>query len=683
MFILLDQNRTPVAEIIDYLSVTVSIRFSTPSLIDMTISETSDIAGLITELMYVYHVETRILFLIDYIQRDTILADSKAVVIKGNSIEGFLEQRVVFEDKLLEGDNLQASISSLIDKHAISPVDTTRTVDFYRFEDSTDTKVTGQNVKGLVSGISVMSAISSLLESKNLGYQTTYDLDTKLATFKILAGRNLCDGFTSILHGAHLSQVVTLSSRSETLRDIKSVIDLAPYKTRVYVKNFDDLKIFNRGTTQTGINLREGFLSTGHGDGLIGIPEIPLPPIPMLPPPTFPGEIPVPEPMPEANLIGLYVLTNKDRLLACAFYPDLPVPEIWFDVTPPQVDGVNIPLTPWGSKVSRTNGDLVIASTNRKKLYRASMVGGWFGSRYFEQAVPFFDVETIDIAAEITHSSRTGNVLGSLGMDPYVGRVVGTVVSTAVDGTSPGGAAHHARVFDGTTYDVSMVTDTQVVPVGYPVVGFSLLNINGDRITLSGGGGLGSILARFNGSSWENFGGTIAPAGYTQSWHATPEYGKDTIYVANVISSTGPHVFRSKDMFVSAIEDVVLADMFYPFSGEFSEDGKSIATLSTYGLKCLTTFAPGNLSESAMTVNANGLRCLRLSSAGIERATGKQQWGYMTTDTLEFYVTNKPDFSDAVCITPLFENYIRFGPYGVYPDGVFIEKPVYAWPILG
>jgi hypothetical protein len=701
MLLLLDHDRTPVAEIMDYLSVTISIRFSQPSLIDMQISETSDISGVIEELMYVYHVETKTLFLIDYIQRDTILTDSKAVIVKGNSMEGFLEQRVVFKDKLLEDADLQISIKSLIDQSIINPTDITRKVDFFRFENSTDPIVLAQHVKGLVSGVSVMSAVTSLLESKNLGYKATYDLNTKLLTFKILAGRNLCDGFTSVIHGAHLPQVVTLSSRSETLKDVKSIVDLAPYKTRVYIQNFDNLKIFNRGTTKTGINLREGYLSTGYGDGLL-LPELPLPRLPEFP--ELPPEIPIPENLPESNLLGLYILTNKDRLLACAFYPGLQVPELWLDVTPDPVDGVPVSMSSaYSARVTMGTGDLVYVSKDRKKLYRASMVGGWFGVRYFLKAEPFFDVATVYFSYPTVQFPRiesVDNIIGALGVDMYTGRVAGTVVNpwmTSPDyGTFAYGPYHFARLFDGTAYDVAVPTIPLYLNMSYPG-NVRRLELNNDRVTLSGINSTGGTrVEEFTGSQWDFI--LNVPGAFNAGLHFRPEYGNNITYFVSELDWYVTQIHRSKDLFGEGpIETFEVSPTgFNMREGAFSVDGKSMAVMGSNRAMHVVTFAPDDLTVSTVVTTPNTGNCLGLSSAGTELGTGKQQWGYLIsgrapdTENLEinlrspaYYVSSNSDFSGVINMTPLLKTYLSLGPYGLLGDGLLAEWPIAAWPILG
>jgi hypothetical protein len=419
------------------------------------------------------------------------------------------------------------------------------------------------------------------------------------------------------------------------------------------------------------------------------VPEIPPPPQIQLPPVTFPGEIPVPIPMPESNLIGLYVLTNRERLLACAFYPDLPVPEVWIDITPDQVNGANVSITPVGAKVTKTNGDLIFASANRKKLYRASMVGGWFGTRYFEKAVPFFDVGVIDVAAEITHTPRTNNYLGAFGVDVYTDQVFGTVVNADTDDTNPWTRVHHGRTFDGTAYDVGMITDTQMIPIGYPSIDLGVVIINNNRITLSGP----ADLAEFTGSSWQPLGST-GPVSYPKAWHARPEYGTDVIYTTAMFDVVSSSLHRSKDMFGGGpVEHVALTDMFYPGTGGFSEDGKFIFTRGTYDQHIITVLPPGDLAGTTMIVN-QGQGCVTRGSAGTEKITGKQKWGYMTYGRWPnpqdqynvvptYYVVNNDNFTDPVDMTPLLKSYLKYGPWGVHTDGLLLEWPIYAWPILG
>jgi hypothetical protein len=699
MFLLLDSSRNPVMEITDYLSATLSIRFSSPSLMDMTLSEASSAAVVVKELMYLYHHETKSLFLIDFVERDTVLGDKKAVIIKGNSAEGFLEQRIVFKDKMLDGASLQSSIEALINESIISPEDNTRTVSFFRFATSGDSIVVAQKVKGLVSGVTVMSAISNLLESKNLGYQATYDISSKLFTFMIIPGNNLCSGFTSLTHGAPKVKTVTLSAESETLKDIKSIIDLAPYKTRVYVKNFDDLKIFNRGTTKTGIELREGFISTGHGE-LPGVPDEPFPPRPKIPDPNpDPDPDPNPDPMPETTLVGLYVLTNKSRVLGCALYPGLPVPDMWYDVTPEPVDGLAVQVTATNSKVAIGSGDFIFASSDRKKIYRASMVGGWFGSRYFTQAEQILNAEDVSLGYP-----NAANIIGSFGMDPITGQVSGTIVNPT--GEFNGGwqwsSSHNGLFFDGTAYELGFAGPSKPIELGYPQTDMYRMVIRNGRITMSGTYGTLSsrTLERASSGTWSNVElKCFINTGFELSWHMRPEYANDVAYFTAVWDQTAPHIHRSKDMFnedpMEELDHCTLPlGPFRPFDGDFSVDGKSFITRDNYNVPMVIKFGADTMGGTTQTLGPRDTNIHRYANAGTDYTTKKQQWGWLPLvrgvgapggwdqSSPAFFVSTNDDLSDPTVMTPFLKDYL-IESSGLSGDGMLAEWPIYCWPILG
>jgi len=705
MFLLLDKDREPIRELVDWISITASIRFSSPGQLNVTLYEKSDEAEMIEELMYILYVETSTLFLIDYIERNIEVNDAKAVIVKGITVEGFLDQRIVYEDKLLDGSNLQTYIHDLFKENIIEPVDVTRKVDFFSFIQSSDPKVTAATVKGLVSGISVMQAITSLLEVRNLGYKVTYDILTKMVSFTIIPGHNLCAGFTSILHGVNEDNTVTLSSESETLKDVKSIIDLTPYKTRVYVKNFDDLKIFNRGATESGMNLREAYLSTGHGEAFTGDTggyDGPyLPPIPPItfPPTDFPGDVPIPKEPPKTGLVGLYVLTNKNRLLGCAFYPGDLVPEIWFDITPEPVDGVNVGLDTGSSAVTLENGDLILVGDGRKKVYRASMAGGWFGTRYFTQAEVILDASKVDVGdGPGGVSIRSSNRIGSLGVDIYTGRVSGTLINYELDSVTIYGIAHHAKVFDGTAYDLAVVSPLQKLDVGYPGLGLWPMRISGDFATYSGVWGLLSskiLIFDFLKKEWKVL-SSGSDRDYSHAWHIRPVQDSDaTYYTGAVVEPTG-FLGRSKDGFGGApVQSTWLTEWMQPWSTAWSLDGKSVFGQGMYSRYGLTTITEDPLSATTLLVNkpyeSDGF--CGLSFAGIDAATGNKKWGYMmqgrrTVDnwywaTPAYYVTSNQNLTGFVNITPELKTWLALlSPWGVVGD-VLNEWPVHAWPILG
>jgi len=686
MFLLLDKNRDPVSELLDWLSITASIRFSSPGMLTIVLSEDSDEANSISEMMHVYHVETSTLYLVDYIERNTVLNDVKTVTVKCLTIEGFLEQRIVFKDKLFDGANIQTALHELFNENAIAPEDGTRTLDFFTFVESSDTKITGTVVKGLVSGISVMQAITSILESKNMGYTVTYNMVTKKAEFIIATGRNLCAGFTSILHGANLLNTVTLSTQSETLKDIKSIVDLTPYKTRVYVKNFDDLKIFNRGVTKTGVDLREGYLLTGHGlsYGDDMPPVIPLPPdIIIPPPPPIPGPGPIPEPILRTELAGVYVLTNMNRLLACAFYTGLPVPEIWFDVTPTYKE--NEAFVTKASDVTIQSGDLVIKSSDHKRLYRSTMVGGLFGAKYFSGTECFFDVET---------RSSNNTIVGMFGVDIRTGRVVATLCDTT--DPEPGFKSHYATLMDGTAYDLGLASSEKLLSLTRPgYFGWPMIVVHNDLITAGGASDtIATQIYTWTDGAWPPVEDTVM-RWYSKGWHARPEPESDVMYYGD--AAYGNILFRTKAMFSEDEYETTNLAVGQIGTASFSIDGKTMATTGTYGEFIITSLAPGVLNDSTRILSPRpgmlGQFTPTLKCAGINPTTGANQWGYLLTGTdvvpgddkscPSYFVSNNPTFTDPVNMTPLLKGYLALGPYGLDEDGRLNEWPIFAWPIIG
>jgi hypothetical protein len=702
MFLLLDQNREPIAEIHDYLSVIMNIRFSRPGSIDMIISEKSEIVTSLRELTHVYHVETQTLFLIEYLNRDILVGDSTAINVKGTTMEGFWEQRIIFTDKILEDVSIQDSIRDLISENVISPEDTTRTLDFYSFVDSSDPAILAAKVKGLVGGISLMQAITSLLESKNLGYRVTYNLDTKIVSFEIITGRNLCDGFTSVLHGENLPNTVTLSVRSETLKDIRSNIDMSPYKTRVYVKNFDDMKIFNRGETKTGIELREGYLSTGHGNlgGDWEIPDPPVPPEIIVPPPELPPEIPIDPVVPDRRLLGLYVLTNQNRLLACAFYPGLPVPDVWFDVTP---EGAP-PLWTRGSAVVAGTGDLVVMGADRQKIYRVSMTGGWFGTKYFSQAVTVLDAVDLNVRAAVIVGApdplevRQTNIIASMAVDDVTGRVVGTITSPYV--SSPTNSAGYTHMMlEGSPYEIRLAKGPYSCGTAYPGWGneWPWLSIR-DGVLVHTGIGIFFITSDIclsDGGVWE--GKThMALSGNTshRSWHAQPKPESDFVYFTNINDPNVGVMFRSRDRFEGTpIETWEGPGFGWVGNTSFSPDGLKMVNLNPAGINfCILD--QDKFEDSIATVltpqTANGQSYARVCFAGINDITGSNLWGLLlsgrsvsTGAVPTFKVTPNEDFTGLEDMTPALKVFLAAGPHGISGEGLLNEWPVWCWPILG
>ena len=703
MLLLLDVNRKPVREIDMYQAVTMSVRFSRPSLIELLIPENSkDLLSIMKEGMYVYSDKYNRIFLIEYIKREVASNDSKSFVVKGTSVEGFWAQRIAYTKKEYEGTGIQDVIRELLEDNVLNPKDTRRKLDFFDFVETDNPIVLESKVKTIVEDISVMEAITALLESKNLGYEAVFNIVTGRVSFKIVPGVNRCPDYVSTSHGNPTAATVLLSVESETVQDLRSVVDLSIYKTRVIVSNFDKKLVFDR-VHASGMDLREGVLKTSYGNLNANFTEPSIPSYPEFVPPEMPPEVPVEPPPPQYNLLGMYVLTNKSRLLATAFYPGTPVPDVWFDVTPEE----NPQLTTRGAVVLNNTGTLLFVQADHKKAFAANMTGGWFGSRFFTQAQPFFEAYTIGLDTFPEYEPST-NIIGGFGVNPITGEIAATLTSPWITGDQATHQYLHCLV-RGDTNGLVLASDKILVYGQYPGLSgtawpFMSLGSNGEIIHSNIGiFWIDSNLCVYESGVWVDKKTVLIPGvnTYDRSFHYRPDPASSLVFFGNVENGVSK-LYRS----MSGCMDGVYQEWSPAFpigwadQLSFVPDGSRIISRVQDGYDDrvnMHVINPTDLSLSVQTRHEPMLFESTTTVGNIAHAVfagynseGTIQWGILTRQRpgylgtkSTFYLTDQEDMSGLVEVAPLLDEFLRYGPFGVDDNDDPIEWPVHCWPILG
>lgn len=127
---------------------------------------------------------------IPYLKRDNYLMTSKSdrymiiedleiksdvelgleLVITGRSLESILERRVIWGQIILSG-NLQNEIERLLNENFINPTTTSRKIQNFRFQRSSDPQITSLEVDTQFVGDNVYDIIATLCVDKNIGFR--------------------------------------------------------------------------------------------------------------------------------------------------------------------------------------------------------------------------------------------------------------------------------------------------------------------------------------------------------------------------------------------------------------------------------------------------------------------------------------------------------------------------------
>lgn len=95
----------------------------------------------LTKGSYVFINESDRTMLVDTIEIETDVDSGNTVIVKGPSIEDFLDRRVVW-DWFAGNENLQTSLSRLLNENVINPSNTDRKINNFSFVSSTNPEIT-------------------------------------------------------------------------------------------------------------------------------------------------------------------------------------------------------------------------------------------------------------------------------------------------------------------------------------------------------------------------------------------------------------------------------------------------------------------------------------------------------------------------------------------------------------
>lgn len=140
--------------------------------------------------------------IIEAIQINTDVDEGPTFLIRGRSLESILERRIVWTKTSFEATyttnkttgeitvtkpNLQNGIKRLLDEAIINPAISSRKIDNFVFEESTDEKVTELTFEGQYLGEDLYTIIKKLCQENNIGFKIILNEDYQFV-FSLYAG---------------------------------------------------------------------------------------------------------------------------------------------------------------------------------------------------------------------------------------------------------------------------------------------------------------------------------------------------------------------------------------------------------------------------------------------------------------------------------------------------------------
>lgn len=145
--------------------------------------------GLLDYIRQDYYLQSRDSEHVMIIEKIQISSDSEGgnhVTVTGRSLESILDRRIVWGQKILNG-NLQNGIKMLLDENVISPSDSSRKISNFVFKASTDSKITALKLEAQYTGDNLYDVIQAICEERGIGFMITLN-DAKQFVFELYVG---------------------------------------------------------------------------------------------------------------------------------------------------------------------------------------------------------------------------------------------------------------------------------------------------------------------------------------------------------------------------------------------------------------------------------------------------------------------------------------------------------------
>lgn len=135
---------------------------------------------------YLWLSESEHCMIISDIKIESSVEDGNHLIVTGESLESILKRRVVWGEKLFQG-NLQDAVETMLNDAIISPSIEERKIDNFIFESSTDEKITSLEIDTQYMGNDLYSVISGLCEEYQIGFKIILN-DNNQLVFSLYAG---------------------------------------------------------------------------------------------------------------------------------------------------------------------------------------------------------------------------------------------------------------------------------------------------------------------------------------------------------------------------------------------------------------------------------------------------------------------------------------------------------------
>lgn len=183
---ILDTNKNPLCLLDVYNSFIWTDRYFKYGDFELHASMSEDLLQYLKQDYYITNANSEHVMIIEKLLIDSDIENGNTIIVSGRSLESLLERRIVWNRTTLSG-NLQSGIKKLLDENIISPTDSSRKIDDFIFEESTDSAITGLTIDGQYTGDNLYEVIASICQENGIGFEITLN-NSKQFVFKLYSG---------------------------------------------------------------------------------------------------------------------------------------------------------------------------------------------------------------------------------------------------------------------------------------------------------------------------------------------------------------------------------------------------------------------------------------------------------------------------------------------------------------
>lgn len=123
---------------------------------------------------------------IEKIETTSDLENGNYLLISGESLESILKRRIIWNETILSG-NLQNSVKRILNENVISPSISSRKIEDFVFEESTDEEIKKLTYDGEYNGEELYEVVVDICESANIGFKVILNEKNQFV-FKLYKG---------------------------------------------------------------------------------------------------------------------------------------------------------------------------------------------------------------------------------------------------------------------------------------------------------------------------------------------------------------------------------------------------------------------------------------------------------------------------------------------------------------